>query len=95
MRKYTLFSEFCNIDIYGDSLADALVRAKTLPTPSRYENYAKVEGTGRIESVGAILGIEDVSTSNRGGKTIEAVVCEIDGRPCRVDAIAGEELKGV
>lgn len=95
MKSYSLFSEFCDSTIYGETLVDALRRAKTLPTPPRYSNRQPVEGSGGMVKIGAILGVEDVTNNNRGGKKFEAVVAEIDGRPCRVDAVPGSNIAPV
>ena len=87
MKKYQLFGEWCYVTLYGNNLADALMRERTLRTPTQYT--PKGSGGGGEEWI--IAGICDVfspTNSTRGGKPyLRALVEFADNRIREVDAV--------
>jgi hypothetical protein len=77
MRKYTLYSEHCSIDLYGDNPADAIMRERIIPRPKHQdgERMYGVVDTPPIEVV-RVIGIEDTSRLTRGDAHPIRVICE-------------------
>lgn len=87
MNKYELFSEHKNKELYGDSAADALLKAKKIPRADKYippEKSGKFYGDKPIcayESrddliINAIIGEEDTSMSTRGDKKYQRLIVD-------------------
>ena len=90
MKKYQLFSEFCDKTIYGDDVTDAINRLQVIPRPSIGTGDARI-GT-RIYTpqdpiiIKAVIGIEDTSNSRRGNDTyIRVIVEDTDGKVHGID----------
>ena len=78
MKKYQLFSEFNDKEIYGDSLSDAILHARLrrCDTWDR-DNQCVIRGESII--IAAVVGTEDTTSSTRGDYKFERVVVELRG----------------
>jgi hypothetical protein len=94
MKKYQLFGEWRGVALYGNDLADALMRERTLRTPTRYAPKGPgwtapvVIGGGEEWVVAGICDVFSPANSTRGGKPyLRAVVKFADNRIREVDAV--------
>jgi len=74
MKKYQLFSEYSDNEIYGDTLIDALLHAGLIPRPSTFKDGRPLP-TPPLE-ITKIIGVEDVSDSTRGNIKFHRVLIE-------------------
>lgn len=94
MKKFTLFSEFCEISLYGRDLADAVARTKELRKPPQ------VIAGNIIESepifIDRIIGYEDVSNSTRGNNNFIRLIAETnDLKIVAIDAMETGTIKEI
>jgi len=94
MKKYQLFGEWRGVTLYGSDLADALMRERTLRTPTRYAPKGPgwtapvVVGGGEEWVVAGICDVFNPANSTRGGKPyLRALVKFADNRIREVDAV--------
>jgi hypothetical protein len=94
MKKYQLFGEWRGVTLYGNDLADALMRERTLRTPTQYAPKGPgwtapvVVGGGEEWAVADICDVFSPANSTRGGKPyLRAVVKFADNRIREVDAV--------
>ena len=95
MKKYQLFGEWCCVALYGNDLADALMRERTLSTPTQYAPKGPgwtapvvVVGGGEEWVVTGICDVFSPANSTRGGKPyLRALVLFADNRIREVDAV--------
>jgi len=93
LKFYELFSEWRSRGLYGESLTDALTRAKKLQRPDKYAQGSKVEEGEWIE-IKQIASLPDVSNGTRGGRVYICAIIETqDGQYLEVDAIEHDNLK--
>jgi len=86
LKTYKLFNEWRGIKLYGETLTDALIRAKKLQRPDKFFDGHRIEDGGVIEIVGVKQTV-DTSQSTRGGHPYEAVIIETsDGQYLEVCA---------
>lgn len=86
INEYRLFNEWRGRTLFGESLTDAVIRAKTLQRPDKFEGGVKV-ANGDLIIIKGVVKIRDTSNSNRGNKAFESVVVEADdGQYIQVDA---------
>lgn len=86
MNCYNLFGEWRNRTIYGETLADAVLREKHFQRPDRFAE-GEVIAEGEHVTVEKIVGEVDTSNTKRGGKPIHRVVAALaDGRVVDFDA---------
>ncbi|NIQ00977.1 MAG: hypothetical protein GWM98_11610 [Nitrospinaceae bacterium] len=87
IKKYQLYSEWRNRAVYGESLTDALIRAKKLQRPDKFEGGLKTED-GEWVGIKGVAQTVDTAGSQRGGRDFESVIIEAeDGRYLPVDAL--------
>lgn len=85
IKTYQLFSEWRNRTIYGETLTDAVTRAKKLQRPDNFAD-GKIIEEGEWVDVLTVKQVRDHSTT-RGGYEYESVIFEAaDGRYLDVDA---------
>jgi hypothetical protein len=94
MKKYQLFGEWRGVTLYGNDLADALMRERTLRTPTQYAPKGPgwtapvVVGGGEEWIVADICDVFSPANSTRGGKPyLRALVRFTDNRIREVDAV--------
>ena len=94
MKKYQLFGEWRGVAVYGNNLADALMRERTLRTPTQYAPKGPgwtapvVVGGGEEWVVAGICDVFSPANSTRGGKPyLRALVKFADNRIREVDAV--------
>jgi hypothetical protein len=91
MIRYKLFSEFRNIELFGDSFTDAITRHPRLQRTDHIRAGGKIDGE-RIE-VARVIGEVDTTNQRRGSQPFVAVCAELmDGRIEQIDA-SPEEVK--
>ena len=98
MNKYQLYSEHCNIEIYGKDPIDAVNRQKSFPCP-RHREGEKLYGEKLIANmveteplkVKQALEIEDTSNHRRGSDVFYRVVSELENG--QIVAIDMKEVK--
>lgn len=78
MKKYTLFSEFLDKEIYGNDLADAIMHAGPLSSPFKWKDNKHIPGD--IINVKKVLCHEKVDNSSRGDDAFERIIVEIDNK---------------
>jgi len=87
MKRYQLFSEFCDAILWGKDLVDALLREKKIQRSARWDKVTQAQIPGEIITIKSIMGTRDTSNSTRGQWRYESVVCETtDGQMIEVDA---------
>lgn len=103
MNKYQLFSEHKNCELYGASAADALTRAGAIPQADKYippEESGKYYGDKPIcayeprpdITINAILGEEDVSSSRRGDKQYQRIICDTSEGVRPIDIVCADAV---
>jgi len=91
MKRYLLFSEHCDINLWGENLADAVRRTGKLPIKSVVENGTLKHLPPLV--VKSVLGMRDTTGSTRGHWKYESAVVELDGgRIIEVDARLDGEM---
>lgn len=75
MNKYRLFDEFCNKEIYGKDLADAILHAGKLSRPGKTQD--NVYYPGETVEIAKVIGYEDTKNATRGNKKYLRVVVEL------------------
>jgi hypothetical protein len=86
MKRYQLFSEYCDRVLWGNDLVDALIRQKKIQKSGKVENNKHVPG--EIVEIKSVVGTRDTTGSRRGNWEYESAICEtesgqfieIDGR---------------
>lgn len=87
MKKFKLFAEYRNLELYGDTAQEALSSIALLPRADKYippELSGKMYGYKQICGyepqddilISKIMGIEDTSTTRRGDKEIIRLIAE-------------------
>ena len=92
LKKYRLFGEYCNTEIYGISPEDALCRVGKLPRPKHQEGekeygekvIANLVNTLPME-IKEVLGVEDTSMSQRGSTEYIGVLVDTPEGIKRID----------
>jgi len=85
MKKYQLFSEFCDAEIYGNDFTDALLNAN-LHKAGRWDKKNQVLIPGPEIHIVAIIGSEDTANSTRGNDKFERAIAELsDGKRISID----------
>lgn len=77
MKKFKLFNEFNNVEIYGDDAKDAVTRHKTFKRP-KHQDGEKAYGNKMIANlvdsdaleVVKVIGIENTGSVARGDKSL-------------------------
>jgi len=83
MKKYQLFREWNDREIYGDDFKDALKRAGTLRRQNGYDCANEQPILGEEIYISEVVGREDVSNSKRGDYSFERLI---------VDTATGERI---
>lgn len=92
MKKFQLFSEYCNAILYGDDLSDAVTRAKEIPRPKKYQHGKIVEEPAPI-IIDRAIGYENTANSTRGNASfIRLIVETVEGKIIGIDAVEGGEI---
>lgn len=85
MKKYQLFDEHCNREIFGENLGDAIMHTTPLPTKGSFDGQKYTPGPAM--HIANIIGKEDTTASTRGNYIYErAIVATADGKYIAVDA---------
>ena len=92
LKKYRLFGEYCDVEIYGTGPAEALSRIKKLPRPQHKEGeklygdktIANLVDTPPLE-ITEVLGIEDTSSSWRGSTPYIGVLADTPEGIIKID----------
>lgn len=94
MKKFQLFSEWRNVSVLGTDYADALIREKTLKTPTQYApktpgwTQPVVSGGNEEMKIKTVHEVVASTNSTRGGQHyLRAVVEFDDGKIREIDAI--------
>lgn len=100
MKKYDLLNEWKRKTIYGDDLADALIREGSLERPAVHLGSGLFED-GETLRIGKIIKVHTPANSTRGGHPyVQAIVeapapftnsaAHVPGRVFEVDAIESD-----
>lgn len=95
MKKYRLFSEFCDVEIYGENFIDALKSAGKLPRPKKQDGE-KLYGEKIVANlviqpaliIKSIIGIIDNggNSCSRGDYPVQScLVVTDDGQKIAID----------
>ena len=94
MKRYQLFSEFCDEILWGADLPDALKRAGKIQRHASFDRDAQRSIPGETLKIGTILGMRDTSQSTRGHWKFESAIVELEHRQIiEIDARCLEMLK--
>jgi len=86
MNRYRLFNEFCEHEIYGDTLGDALLHCGPITVLTEVRNGVVYRAPKMV--VTEILGTIPTPGSTRGSSTFESVLVHTSvGVRVRVDAV--------
>jgi len=101
MTRFQLFFEYNDAVLWGDTLADALLRAKQLIPRAPMVRLDNAHGTHFVPDkvvpqprvISRVIGMRDTSNSTRGSWAIVSAVTELtDGRIIEIDARVLEQL---
>lgn len=101
MNRYKLFSEWRNVELYGDTFTEAITRHPRLQRTDTYRHtpqadiYARQGETihGEWITVAKVIGEPDQRGYRRGNDLAISLLVELsDGRIERIDAVC-EEVK--
>ena len=82
MQKFKLYNEWRGVEIYGDTLADAIMRRKRFQRPDIVKGCKEgivTRTDGDWVEVERVIGTENTDNSTRGNDRYERVVCELIG----------------
>lgn len=92
MKKFQLFSEYCNAILYGDDLSDAVTRAREISKPKKYQHGRVVEKQAQV-IIERVVGYENTNASTRGGSHFLRVIVEtVEGKIIAIDAVESCEI---
>jgi len=80
MKKFKMYNEWRGVEVYGNSLADAIMRRKRFQRPDIVKGCKEgivTRTDGEWVEVAKVIGTENTDNSNRGGERYERVVCEL------------------
>ena len=91
MKKFTLYDEYCNIDIYGADFAEAVHRHKEFRRSPKIIDGKPVPVPPLV--VKRTVGYEDTSSTTRGNDRFLRVVVET--ADCKYVAIDGRQTGNI
>ena len=74
MKKYKLFSEHCDQEIYGDTMEAALLDIGFVYRPAKWAHGREVAPVRKV-IIKSVEGIENTDNSCRGDKKFIRVIC--------------------
>ena len=77
MKRYQLFSEFCDAILWGNDLSDALQRSGNVQKRGSYDRDTQRLIPGEVLEIAAILGMRDTSQSFRGQWRFDSAITEL------------------